>query len=89
MADAQVVIAAALKERYTVERELGRGGMATVYLAQDRKHDREVAIKVLHPGIAVSRRVIQSHEGAISAVNHPDGGAVFRLAIPGAGSGVR
>jgi Protein kinase domain len=35
--------------RYVVEREIGAGGMATVYLAHDAKHDRDVAIKVLHP----------------------------------------
>ena len=39
----------ALADRYTIERELGAGGMATVYLAHDIKHDREVAIKVLKP----------------------------------------
>ncbi|MDX2120811.1 MAG: protein kinase [Gemmatimonadota bacterium] len=43
---------AALAERYTIERELGAGGMATVYLAHDRKHDRQVAIKVLRPELA-------------------------------------
>ena len=37
---------------YLVERELGRGGMATVYLARDLKHDRSVALKVLHPELA-------------------------------------
>jgi serine/threonine-protein kinase len=37
----------ALADRYRIERELGQGGMATVYLAQDLKHDRKVAIKVL------------------------------------------
>jgi serine/threonine protein kinase len=37
----------ALADRYTLERELGRGGMATVYLARDLKHDRSVALKVL------------------------------------------
>jgi len=47
-------VAAALAERYHVERELGRGGMATVYLAQDLKHDRDVAIKVLNPEVATS-----------------------------------
>jgi eukaryotic-like serine/threonine-protein kinase len=45
-------IAAALAERYAIERELGQGGMATVYLAQDLKHDRQVAIKVLKPELA-------------------------------------
>lgn len=42
-------LSAALADRYRVERELGQGGMATVYLAHDIKHDRKVAIKVLHP----------------------------------------
>jgi len=42
----------ALADRYDVERELGAGGMATVYLAKDVKHDRQVAIKVLRPDIA-------------------------------------
>ncbi|HWA57871.1 MAG TPA: protein kinase [Gemmatimonadales bacterium] len=43
---------AALAERYRLERELGQGGMATVYLAHDLKHDRKVAIKVLRPELA-------------------------------------
>jgi eukaryotic-like serine/threonine-protein kinase len=42
----------ALSDRYRIERELGAGGMATVYLAQDLKHDRQVAIKVLRPELA-------------------------------------
>jgi serine/threonine-protein kinase len=45
-------LTAALAGRYTVLRELGAGGMATVYLAQDLKHDRQVAIKVLRPELA-------------------------------------
>ena len=45
-------LADALRDRYAVERELGRGGMATVYLARDLKHDRFVALKVLHPELA-------------------------------------
>jgi serine/threonine-protein kinase len=45
-------LAAALADRYTIERELGAGGMATVYLAHDVKHDRKVAIKVLRPELA-------------------------------------
>ena len=43
---------AALADRYAVERELGQGGMATVYLAHDRRHDRRVAVKVLRPELA-------------------------------------
>jgi serine/threonine-protein kinase len=42
-------LTAALADRYRIERELGAGGMATVYLAQDLKHDRKVAVKVLKP----------------------------------------
>ena len=45
---------AALSGHYPIERELGRGGMATVYLAHDVKHARQVAIKVLHPDLAAS-----------------------------------
>ena len=44
----------ALADRYRIERELGAGGMATVYLAQDLRHDRSVAIKVLHPHLAAA-----------------------------------
>jgi Tol biopolymer transport system component len=43
---------AALSDRYRIERELGAGGMATVYLAQDLRHDRKVALKVLRPELA-------------------------------------
>ena len=52
--DSQQRLTAALAGRYDVVRELGRGGMATVYLALDVKHDREVAIKVLLPEMALS-----------------------------------
>jgi eukaryotic-like serine/threonine-protein kinase len=45
-------LTAALADRYRIERELGEGGMATVYLAGDLKHDRRVAIKVLKPELA-------------------------------------
>ena len=45
-------LTAALADRYRIERELGQGGMATVYLADDLKHDRKVAIKVLKPELA-------------------------------------
>ena len=52
MADLLSLLGDALRERYTLERELGRGGMATVFLAQDLKHHRPVAIKVLHAELA-------------------------------------
>ncbi len=54
MADVPSRLQAALAGAYALERELGRGGMATVYLAQDMKHDRPVALKVLHPELAAS-----------------------------------
>jgi serine/threonine protein kinase len=43
-----------LADRYGIERELGRGGMATVYLAHDLRHDRSVALKVLHSELAAT-----------------------------------
>ena len=52
MADAFDRLAAALADRYRIERELGAGGMATVYLAHDLKHNRKVALKVLRPELA-------------------------------------
>ena len=54
MADQIDRLEAALADRYTIERELGAGGMATVYLAEDLKHHRQVAVKVLRPELAAS-----------------------------------
>ena len=55
MPDASVTaLADALRERYLLERELGAGGMATVYLAQDVRHHRRVALKVLKPELAAA-----------------------------------
>ena len=63
----------ALSDRYRIERELGRGGMATVYLAQDLKHQRPVAIKVLDPELAAvigAERFLREIEVA-ARLNHP------------------
>jgi eukaryotic-like serine/threonine-protein kinase len=54
MADTLERLRAALADRYAIDRELGAGGMATVYLATDLKHDRPVALKVLRPELAAS-----------------------------------
>ena len=54
MSEVPPELSAALAERYEVERPIGRGGMATVYLARDGKHRRDVAIKVLRPDLAAS-----------------------------------
>jgi len=52
VSDATSRLSAALADRYVIERELGQGGMATVYLAEDLKHKRKVALKVLRPELA-------------------------------------
>ncbi|MGH7645869.1 MAG: protein kinase domain-containing protein [Gemmatimonadales bacterium] len=54
MSELQDRLQAAVVDRYRIEREIGRGGMATVYLARDVKHDRSVAVKVLHPHLAAN-----------------------------------
>ena len=66
-------VRAALAERYELEQVIGRGGMATVYLARDRKHGRQVAVKVLRPDLAASigsERFLQEIEIAAS-LTHP------------------
>src|SRR5579872_4542156 len=66
-------LVAALADRYTVERELGAGGMATVYLAHDIKHDRRVAIKVLKPELAAvlgAERFVHEIK-TTAALSHP------------------
>lgn len=62
-----------LSDRYSIRREVGRGGMATVYLAEDRKHHRQVAIKTLRPelaaGIAAERFLREI--AIVATLNHP------------------
>ena len=66
-------LAAALADRYRLERELGQGGMATVYLAEDLKHKRRVALKVLKPELAAvlgAERFLQEIT-TTAALRHP------------------
>src|SRR6266581_3364067 len=73
MAELFASLQASLAQRYTIERELGRGGMAIVYLAQDLRHHRPVAIKVLKPEIAGAlgpERFLQEIEIA-AGLTHP------------------
>src|SRR5215475_14527863 len=73
MTDISARLSAALSDRYRIERQLGAGGMATVYLAADLKHDRKVAIKVLRPELAAvlgaERFVVEIKTTA--ALSHP------------------
>ncbi len=86
-------LTAALADRYRIERELGAGGMATVYLAEDLKHHRKVAVKVLRPEIAASlgsERFFREIEIA-ARLQHPhilplldsgEGGGFFYFVMP-------
>jgi serine/threonine protein kinase len=80
-------VSEAFHDRYRVERELGRGGMATVYLARDLKHNRLVALKVLHPELTAilgAERFLREIQIAAN-LNHPhilplhDSGAVGEI----------
>ena len=66
-------IATVIADRYTIESELGHGGMATVYLAEERKHHRKVAIKVLRPELVASvdaQRFLREI-GIVARLSHP------------------
>ena len=73
MTDTVDRLTAALADKYTIERELGQGGMATVYLAEDLRHHRKVAVKVVHPELAAvlgaERFLSEIHVTA--ALQHP------------------
>ncbi|HUF76783.1 MAG TPA: protein kinase [Longimicrobiales bacterium] len=73
MSDPLARISAALADRYAVERELGAGGMATVYLARDLRHERPVALKVLRPELAaiVGVQRFVSEIRVTAALQHP------------------
>jgi len=63
-----------LADRYEIEREIGRGGMATVFLARDLRHKRAVAIKVLHADLAASvgaDRFLREIE-TVAGLSHPN-----------------
>jgi len=86
-------LALALHDRYTLERELGRGGMATVYLARELGHDRPVALKVLPPELGASlgperfQREIQlaarlSHPHILPLFDSGDAGGLLWYAMP-------
>ncbi|MBE0595385.1 MAG: protein kinase, partial [Gemmatimonadales bacterium] len=86
MTDALDRLTTALAGRYAIERELGAGGMATVYLAEDLKHHRKVALKVLRPELAAilgGERFLKEIE-VTANLQHPnilplyDSGAVYR-----------
>ena len=73
MGDAATSLTNSLADRYTIERELGHGGMATVYLAEERKHKRKVAIKVLRPelGASVGAERFLREIGIAARLSHP------------------
>src|SRR5215213_9694329 len=73
MMDGLARLTAALADQYLIERELGRGGMATVYVADDVRHRRKVAIKVLKPELAAvlgAERFVQEIT-TTAALQHP------------------
>ncbi|HUQ45331.1 MAG TPA: serine/threonine-protein kinase [Gemmatimonadaceae bacterium] len=85
--DVFTTIHADLADRYAIERELGRGGMASVFLARDLKHSRRVAIKVLHPELAASlgaERFLREIEIA-AGLTHPN---ILPLHDSGSASGL-
>ena len=74
MSDAATRLSTALADRYRVVRELGHGGMATVYLARDLRHDRDVALKVLHPelGAAIGAERFLREIRVAASLHHPN-----------------
>jgi len=73
MADLVNQLSTALGDRYRIEREIGHGGMATVFLAHDLRHDRPVALKVLHPDLAATLGAERFHREIrlVARLQHP------------------
>src|SRR5687768_5114709 len=73
MRDLPTRLKEALDGRYSIEREVGHGGMATVFLARDLRHDRNVALKVLHPAIAsgIGSRRFEQEIRLAARLQHP------------------
>ena len=91
MADPATTLRTGLADRYRLERELGRGGMARVYLAQDIKHDRPVALKVLHPelGAVLGPERFLREVRTAARLQHPNILAVHDSGeVPGDGAAV-
>ncbi len=85
-ADDLARLTTAIADRFTIQRELGRGGMATVYLARDRKHDRPVAVKVLRPELAATvgpERFLREIQ-IVARLSHPH---ILQLHDSGEGAG--
>jgi serine/threonine-protein kinase len=76
MADPFDHLKEAMADRYTLERELGAGGMATVYLAHDPRHNRKVAIKVMNSELAAIIGAARSVAGIPTAPGGPDRAAM-------------
>ena len=73
-ADLLAQLATSLTDRYQIDREIGRGGMATVFLARDVKHDRQVALKVLDPelGAVLGAERFLSEIKVTANLQHPN-----------------
>ena len=82
MADTLERLQAALAGKYHLERELGAGGMATVYLAEDLKHHRKVALKVLRADLAASLGPERFLREITVAAHHFPVGLAQRLRLP-------
>jgi len=86
--DVRALLESAIGDRYAVDRELGRGGMAIVYAATDRRHHRAVAIKVMMPGIAAALGADRFEQEIATAAGlaHPHIVPVFDSGMIGTGA---